>query len=270
MTCETIRDHAAAYALGALKPEERAAVEAHARACPACARELAELEQVTARLALSLPQHEPPPAVLERVVAAARADGGTEGQGDRDTGRQSEQIPPSPRPSVPSSRQPRWLSLGALAAALAALVWGATLQVQLGATQRQLAETNGQLERLRGAYSTVVEVLASPTTRERDLLPREGAPAARGKVWVDPASGRGMMMARDLPPLPEGHTYQVWLSSPQGRQSAGFLRPYDDGVYYIVLQAPDKLTDFNSLGVTREPLGGSPAPTGPRIIGGEL
>lgn len=252
MSCELVNEQGAAYALGALEDDERAAVEAHAAGCPACGRELRELREVAAQLALGLPQREPHPELGARIIARARR----ERLGAVGVERRQTRIP--------------WLSLGTLAAALAALIWGALLQAQLSATQRQLDDTSGQLERLRGAYSTVVEVLASSDTRERALEPREGAPRARGKVWIDQATGRGMMMARDLPPLPEGQTYQVWLVNAQGRVSGGFLRPYDAGIYYLVLQAPDPLTNYRSLGVTREPAGGSPGPTGPRIVGGEI
>jgi hypothetical protein len=79
-----------------------------------------------------------------------------------------------------------------------------------------------------------------------------------------------MMMARDLPPLPEGQGYQVWLANDRGRISPGFLRPYAEGVYYLVLSAPDPLTDYRRVGVTREPLPGSPGPTRPRVVGADL
>ena len=287
MSCELIWEQGAAYALGALEASEREGLEAHIDRCPACAREIHELQQATAQLALAVPQHGPPPELGERIFAVARAE--------RDArARQAREVPPAAsdrrpvslrarvEPDAPESDRrapdrkvsragrPPWLALGTLAAALAALVWGVSLQVQLAATQRQLAETNAQLERIRGAYATVVDVLASPATQERDLQAREGAPGARGRIWVDRATGRGMMMARDLPPLPEGQAYQVWLTNTQGRVSGGFLRPYDEGVYYVVLQTPGPLTDYQMVGVTREPLGGSPGPTGPRIIGGEI
>ena len=279
MACELVQEYGAAFVLNALEPDEQRAVEEHLARCPRCAREIGDLELVGEQLARAVPQHEPPPALRERVLAAARAE----------TADGASAAPPRPL-AFPSARQradqpdpdqteqrtagkpgrPSWLAIGTLAAALAALIWGASLQAQLAATQRQLAETAGQLERLRGAYGAVVGVLASPDTSVYDLQGREGAPEAQGKVWVNPDSGQGMMMARGLPALPDGQAYQVWLVNAQGRVSGGFLRPYGDDVYYTVLQAPGKLTEYQSIGVTREPAVGSPGPTGPRIIGGEI
>jgi anti-sigma-K factor RskA len=162
------------------------------------------------------------------------------------------------------------VSVASLVVALAALALAASLQGQLGQAQRQAAESRAQLERIRASYFTVASVLASPQLEERNLQPTEAAPGAVGKVWIDRASGRGMMMARDLPELGENRAFQVWLANGQERVSAGLLRANDEDVYYLVLQAPGKLTDYQRLGVTIEPAGGSPGPTGPRVIGGEL
>ena len=275
MSCQHVSDLGPALALDALEAPEREALEAHLRRCPRCADELRELREVAAHLGLALPQHEPPPALGQRILALAAAD--------VEVGSSRIVAPPPPSGRSASwgreerQRRPPWyerwspaISLASLVAAIAALLWGASLQAQLGSTQRQLAETSGQFERVRNSYGAVVRVLGSPQTRVRELEPTEAAPAAEGKLWVDQASGQGMLMARDLPRLPEGQTYQVWLSGGGNRVSAGFLRPSDEDVYYVVLQAPGKLTDYERLGVTREPAGGSPGPTGPRVIGGQI
>ena len=253
-----------ALALDALEPAERDFLEAHIRRCPDCARELAELRQVAAQLALGLPQHEPPAALRERIMALAARDTVTEQR----SGGATERVAPPPR-----SWWRRWaagLSLASLAVALAALLWAASLQAQLGQAQRQVAESGAQLERIRANYFTIASVLASPQLEVRELQPAESVPGASGKVWVDRGSGRGMMMARGLPDLAQNQAFQVWLSNAQGRVSAGLLRANDEDVYYLVLQAPGKLTDYQRLGVTIEPSSGSPGPTGPRVIGGEI
>ena len=43
MSCHLVQENGPAYALGALEPDERAALEAHVAASPDCARELAEV-----------------------------------------------------------------------------------------------------------------------------------------------------------------------------------------------------------------------------------
>lgn len=56
-------DELSAYALGALRPEEAAAVEAHLAVCRACRAELADLRVATAELDRLPPEtfvHDPP------------------------------------------------------------------------------------------------------------------------------------------------------------------------------------------------------------------
>src|SRR5262249_10516752 len=70
-----IHDQAAPFALDALDPDERAAFETHLAGCERCRRELAELEEVVGALAYVNDGPAPPPALRERIVAAARAEG---------------------------------------------------------------------------------------------------------------------------------------------------------------------------------------------------
>src|SRR5919197_596742 len=269
MRCEQVAELGPALALDAIEEPEREVLEAHLERCPACAREVDELRQVAARLGRPLPQLEPPPALWTRILAEAQRDLTMDA---RPLGRLRADSTSYDRGSRSSWLQ-RWspaFSLASLLVALAALLWGASLQWQLGQAWGRVAETDAQLERIRGNYGTVVQVLASPQTQVRELQPGDAAPNAEGKVWIDRASGQGMLMARDLPPLPSGRTYQVWLVSGVRRASPGLLSPEDGDIYYLVLPPSSRLTDYQRVGVTPEPDGGSPGPTGPRVIGGDL
>ena len=264
MTCKQAAQLLPALALDALDGPERELVEAHLRRCPDCAREQQALQEIVTQLALAVPQVDPPAALREQIVASATDDG-----------RRTTDVIPVLRPSsvVRRPSRLRWspaFSLAALVLALAALVWGASLQNELGTTRAQAADSSAQLERIRGSYGTIVRVLGSPQMQVRDLQPSEAAPTAQGRLWLDSTSGQGMLMAHDLPPLAVNQSYQVWLVNAQGRVNAGLLRESDDSIYYLLIQPPGKLTDYQRLGVTREPAGGSPGPTGPRIIGGDL
>jgi anti-sigma-K factor RskA len=269
MSCSQTSDLIPALALDALEVPEREALEAHLRRCPDCAREVSELREVAAQLALAQPQHEPPAALGRRILAIARSEP------EPEQPRTLEPVPPSSTPRVSASPRLRVpaslrLALASIVAALAAILWGLSLQAQLSETQRQLADNTAQLERIRGNYGTVVRVLGSTETQVRELRADDAAPGAQGTLWIDLASGQGMLMARNLPPISADQTYQVWLTNADTRVSAGFLRAYDEGVYYLVLQAPGSLSDYQRLGITREPFGGSSGPTGPRVVVGEI
>jgi anti-sigma-K factor RskA len=65
---------AAAYALGALEPDEARAFRRHLESCAICRDELAAFERVVDALPISAPQHEAPRALRRRVMRAVRAE----------------------------------------------------------------------------------------------------------------------------------------------------------------------------------------------------
>lgn len=66
MTCERIEELLSAYLEGELAPGERAAVEAHLAACPACA-EFAGLMKEALEATAGFPEAEPSPALFARL-----------------------------------------------------------------------------------------------------------------------------------------------------------------------------------------------------------
>lgn len=66
MTCERVEELLSAYLEGELGAAERAEVERHLAACPACAELLVELREVTGAMA-SFPEAEPSPALMARL-----------------------------------------------------------------------------------------------------------------------------------------------------------------------------------------------------------
>ena len=72
----------------------------------------------------------------------------------------------------------------------------------------------------------------------------------------------------NLPPLPAGRTYQVWIVTPDAPVSAGLLRPGDRGDVHAVFTAPRDVGRVAAVAVTIEPDGGVPAPTGEKYLVG--
>jgi hypothetical protein len=68
------RDDLVAFALGALDRREEQVVEAHVPGCARCTRELEALVPAVAVLGESVEQHEAPPELRDRVMAAVYAD----------------------------------------------------------------------------------------------------------------------------------------------------------------------------------------------------
>ena len=74
MDNDALHELTAGYALDALDPAEAAAYEQHLPRCPECRAELASLTAAAGALALAVEPAEPPPALRERIVGAARLE----------------------------------------------------------------------------------------------------------------------------------------------------------------------------------------------------
>jgi hypothetical protein len=264
LSCEEFRDLAAAVALNAVDDTDGAElrrVEEHAATCPACARELASYREVAAVLGSAVPQLEPPAALRNRVLDAARST-------DRHT--LPLPLPASvrgPRPVRRVGFSPAWLVAAAsLVFSVGAMVWAAQLQSEIVALQNDAQAARDRAVR----YDRVAAVLASDRLAVRPLQPVGQNMPSRGMVYMDPNSETGMLMCRNLPPVEQGHAYQVWFVRGNERVSGGLLWPDHSGNGYALIQVPTDVMSFESVGLTDEPGTGSTWPTTPRVMGTPL
>ena len=70
----------------------------------------------------------------------------------------------------------------------------------------------------------------------------------------------------NLPPLPPGRVYQVWVVTAQAPVSAGLLTPDASGGGSVYFETPVDILPPVAVAVTLEPAGGVPAPTGERYL----
>ena len=174
-----------------------------------------------------------------------------------------------PRRLLP--RRPRFSAAWLVAAAsfvvaVASLGWVAVLQVQMTDLRNQslvASERDARIDR-------VVNVLGSDRLAVKPLHPMLGTLASTGYVFLDPKSGTGMLMCHDLPPVEQGHAYQVWFVRGNDRVSGGMLWPDRSGDGYTIIQLPSDVQSFDSIGLTDEPGDGSAWPTTPRVLGAPI
>jgi hypothetical protein len=255
LSCTAFLDLAAGAALDAVEPRELALVEAHAATCTECAAQLQEFRDVAAMLGSAVPQHEPPAALRTRVPDVARLT-------------RQEPVAARRRLAFGWPRRIRlsaaWLVAAAsLCMSLGALGWVATMQGQIVALQSE-----AQVARERATrYDHIAQVLASDRLAIRPLAPVAQNMPSRGMVYMDPSSGTGMLMCHNMPPIEQGHAYQVWFIRGNERVSGGLLWPDHNGNGYTLIQVPTDLMSFDSVGITDEPGTGSQWPTTPRVIG---
>ena len=256
MSCDEFLDLAAGMALNAIDPRDVVRVDEHATQCPDCALKLREFLETAAALGAQVPQVDPPAALRDRVLDAVRHT--------------PQERTPQPRWRRPLRRlrvSPAWLVAAAsFVFSLGAITWVALLQGQIAALQ-----SDASIARDRAArYDHVVEVLASDKLAIRPLQPVSQNMPYRGMVYMDPSSGTGMLMCHNLPPLAQGHAYQVWFVRGNEKVSAGLLWPDHYGNGYTLIQVPTDLQSFESIGLTDEPGTGSQWPITPRVIGTPL
>lgn len=232
------KENLPAYALGTLDPDDTAALEAHLRLCEACRSELVTYRRLSRGLLAALPPQAPPPAVRERLKARVRGVA----------------APRALRKTFTFSQVAAGLVV------LALLGMNILSFLQLRDLQRQQTELLHQVQ----SDQTALSMLAYPGT---ESVPIEGGEVS-GSLLINKEENTAVIIVWDLPPLPEDRTYQAWLVQPDGvRVSAAIFRPQAQQTYTTgVISTPQSLNMFSSLGVTVEPAGGSPAPTGDRVL----
>jgi anti-sigma-K factor RskA len=267
LTCDEARELLPLMALDVLDVDERDVLDDHLAGCQECGEVLAGHLETTAALALALPQEEPSSALKGRVLArASRAH-----PVSADPSRRSIPAPPLRM----AGRGSRWrVSLTSLVAAVALVLAAGSSLWALG-LRSELEQQNARIATLSeraNNYQKVTAVLQAADTQIRLLQSTDSNQEAFGRVYIDPETSEGMLMVRNLPPLPPGKVYQLWVAGDDGqRESAGVLTWTDkSGNGYTLIKCPEKLSRWQSFGVTQEPAGGSKEPTTPRVLGGTI
>ena len=269
MTCDDVRDQAAAFVLGALTPAEEQAVRDHLATCPEAHAEFAELGGVVPVLAASVEQVEPPPALRERIMAAAAADLRQRAYAPVEPAAAGPAVSAPPvapvavpavvpfRPSAARSRISRYGWALGIAAALviAALgVWNVRLQSQLNDAQAYQARVDDVLAIAR-TPGAVMAVLAPSTPGGED-----------GLIAVA-SDGRAAMVVRGLPTAATSDVYEVWfIVGSNAPTPAGALNQAGSIAFMSgkVLPVPAGAT----VALTREPGPNPTAPTTPILVKG--
>jgi anti-sigma-K factor RskA len=226
-----------AYALDCLDEQEALQVASHLALCASCREELTAYEAVVDQLALAVPAVEPPAGLKRRLMG---------------------QIEPSSDSSETAVAQKR--------------PWAATLKDLIN------------LPLWRPAVALVIILLLvsnmflwrqlSQDTRSPNdfhqivLQATEVNPEAQGIIVINRSGHSGTLIVDGLPALDESLQYQLWLLRNGEREDGGTFSVYRNGYYSLLIHATESLDQYTAFGITIEPAGGSPGPTGARVLGG--
>ncbi len=242
ISCQQADVLAAALSVGSIESSDQASLLQHLGSCAACRRMAGEYMTAAARLPLALEPVTPSPELRGRLMRAVYAEA-----------EQARQHPSRVQRSTPWRRL--WQALpaargftvlaGAAAVALVAVAtWGATRQQH-----------------------------AAPATVAVALRATVVAPQAHGELTYQAGAHVAVLTATGLP-SPASVTagravYEVWLIRSNGSAvGEAFLTRDPDGTWTAALRAD--LGSYTAVALTPEPAGGSPTPTGARVIEGSL
>lgn len=289
-----------AFALGATDPDEAAFVRRHLTDVAGAEDELAAYARLVEALHFGAPQVAPPPVLearLRAALAVAPAQTLVETTASPARRGRSWHWPRLAAVATAAAAVLLMLNLWWLREVAGLRTQNATLQsqavvqatavaaqqAQLAAQQAQLAaqqqQINAQTEQL-GRLRSQEAALADTVTSQIELLAQvvaiagesydmppaqSDSPAFATVAWFD-QPGVGVLRADNFPPLPPSMVYQFWLIKDDKRTSGGLFTVDATGRGSLVFTPGGSLDDFDGMGVTPEPAGGSVGPTAPPVV----
>ena len=239
-TEEHVYDLLPAYALNSLDEEEKIIVEAHLVDCETCQLELESYKQVVDDLPLAIKTKQPPADLETSIFEQLAAD------------RQSPEL--QDRESWLDRLKSNFLS--------SAPVWGAAslvLVIVLLFSNLYLLNSLRAHEAVRHTDLTTVA-----------MVPTDYSPQATGMLVISGDGEYGVLVVDQLPMLDDTQQYQLWLIYDGQRASGGVFSVNDEGYGSLLITSEQPLSSYPTFGITIEPTGGSPGPTGEKVLGGEL
>lgn len=229
--------HSEVYALGALDGAERNEFETHLQAgCDICQAYLSETRETLMVLHRTLALLTPPTAVKNRILDDIAGEKVT------------------PLIAKPKSNRRHWqVMTGTIAAGVIGIVIGGGYY-------------HSRYEPRHTLYSSVIELLRDPATRDHPLYGAGPTPQAKGRfLWNE--SGEGHIFVSDLPAPAPGKIYAVWTIAQQSPpRYVGTIMTDNQGKGGLHINSSRSNRPVETFAVTVEPHGTTNAPTGPMVL----
>jgi anti-sigma-K factor RskA len=226
------------FALGSLDPEEHREVLRHLAGCERCQKELLTYQEVVEHLPYAVQEFDPAPGLRTAILDMA-----SPGAGDQ-----------------PASAAASWWSGLATFFRRNSLAWGLSSLALILIFGTSTLWLWGQLQ--APVLQTSMQVLV--------LEAADMNPLAEAILVLDREGKEGNLTVDGLPELPDNLQYQLWLIDGERRTDAGVFSVGEDGYGKLHIDVPEGLDTYTGLGVTIEPAGGSPGPTGEKVLGLDL
>jgi anti-sigma-K factor RskA len=260
------------YLLGTLTPDEVERVEAYLESNPDARKWVQEMSPVLETLAISAGTVEPNPATKQELLARLESGRKTlrlrSGQ-VTDQGRMRQEARSGSATGRLGLRErlrlvrlePVVLAVSLIVAVIS-LAWAAAVNGRIVELRREVTDLQASL----ADQGQVIRFLSSPGSRTVLIAGTEIQPGAQAQMIFAPDSQAGGLLIEGLSPLPADQVYQLWLIEADAPQSAGTFSVDPGGKATVLVEAARAIADFDALGVSVEPAGGSPQPTGEIVL----
>jgi anti-sigma-K factor RskA len=249
MECPQVVELLDAYALGALEKREAGELERHVGDCVRCWEEMSKSQRTAALLALSVPIHQVPGRVRDRLMERASRE----------------------RVAVRSAPLFQRLRIGwpttvrALAlSGIAAFVFAVVLQMQMSdlrgdknQLQQELSSASTELEQQK----QIVAVLSASDNRKVPVQPTSLSSEAESVYNWSRENRAGFIVCHNFPSLEEGRVYQVWFTTSDSVEPVATFVP-QGGDCQIPMDMSRVSWRPDGIGISVEPEGGSERPSG--------
>lgn len=297
LTYDQIQEMLPAYVLGALETDEWLAVDDYIQRHMDLLHRVEEMDVAMAQLAHSAPPVPLPAAPKTALMARIHADLAEQGQPSgpaqetaaveipllspqslaRPAGMAS--TPESGRRFLFSGHRLSWAMTAVAATAALALVvlYGFNTQGRINDLQASLAQRDQAItdmaqqvlileQEIQGNQAQLA--FFTDANRVVPLAGTESAPEARGTFYQK--GDEGILVMAGLAALPDDQTYQLWLIPGDGAPvPSGFLAVAEGVRARQTITIPGDALAYAAVGISIEPAGGSPAPTGPIVALGQ-
>jgi anti-sigma-K factor RskA len=258
VTCDELKQQAAAYALGALDAAEKAACEQHLAEAKhdGCVEAVRAAAEAAGLLAEALTPAAPSPSTWAAIEGRLRG-------------------------VAPARRGPPLVAWLLAAAAVLLIVWLGLDRARMQDRASQLAEQLRTNETAKRACVAQLEQMKNDAQMRRDALALLGLSgtqlialsqkgAEQANVIYHSGQKRAYVLGRNLA-APSGKDYELWVIRGERKIPAGLLRADSSGALIAAVD-PALLADGppDAMAVTLEATGGKPQPEGPIVLVGKI
>ncbi len=252
---ERLEELIAGYVLGNLSSEEAEELRQVLTERPELSTEVHRLQEVLELMPYALPEVAPPQhlreAILAQVAPPQHLRTGILTAADVEVKR-------SPTPK----RFP--LVWSQIAGSIAAL-----LVLALGLDNYQLRQQLSNMQAQVARQKDVIAMLQNPNTHLVSLKGMDMASAASGSVVMTPGEPKAVLILQNLPVLPKGQAYQLWVVVSGEKIPSGQFNPSSQGTVFVKMSTPPS-AKVTALVVTVEVSPAPRSPDGPMVMTSSL